>query len=199
MAEDSLASHVTAAAGMVLHKPDGMSFAEAVTVPNAFLTAAVSLVDVAKLRPGQRVLVHAAAGGVGFSAVRLARRLGTEVIGTAGSHEKRAMVLAEGAAHAFDSRSASFADDVMRVTGGVGLDCVLNSLAGELIAAGMRVVRASGPGRKRRPALRACAMLFLTSGRKSPAMRRPCVPLLRACLQTSRRARYSRCPCAPTP
>ncbi len=71
LAEDSLASHVTAAAGMVLHKPDGMSFAEAVTVPNAFLTAAVSLVDVAKLRPGQRVLVHAAAGGVGLAAVGL--------------------------------------------------------------------------------------------------------------------------------
>ena len=144
LAEDSLASHVTTAAGMVLHKPDGISFAEAVTVPNAFLTAAVSLVDVAKLRPGQRVLVHAAAGGVGLAAVRLARRLGAEVIGTAGSPEKRAIVLAEGAAHAFDSRSASFADDVMRVTGGVGVDCVLNSLAGELIAAGMRVVRRGG-------------------------------------------------------
>ena len=144
LAEDSLASHVTTAAGMVLHKPGGISFAEAVTVPNAFLTAAVSLVDVAKLRAGQRVLVHAAAGGVGLAAVRLARRLGAEVIGTAGSPEKRAIVLAEGAAHAFDSRSASFADDVMRVTGGVGVDCVLNSLAGELIAAGMRVVRRGG-------------------------------------------------------
>jgi NADPH:quinone reductase-like Zn-dependent oxidoreductase len=144
LAEDSLATHVTTAAGMVLRKPGGISFAEAVTVPNAFLTAAVSLIDVAKLRAGQRVLVHAAAGGVGLAAVRLARRLGAEVIGTAGSPEKRAIVLAEGAAHAFDSRSASFADDVMRVTGGVGVDCVLNSLAGELIAAGMRVVRRGG-------------------------------------------------------
>lgn len=144
LAEDSFASHVTTAAGMVLHKPGGISFAEAVTVPSAFLTAAVSLMDVAKLRAGQRVLVHAAAGGVGLAAVRLARRLGAEVIGTAGTPEKRALVLAEGAAHVFDSRSASFADDVMRVTSGVGVDCVLNSLAGELIAAGMRVVRRGG-------------------------------------------------------
>jgi acyl transferase domain-containing protein len=144
LAEDSLATHVTTPIGMVLPKPAGISFTQAVTVPNAFLTAAVALVDVAKLRAGQRVLIQAAAGGVGLAAVRLARRLGAEVIGTAGSVEKRAAVLTEGAAHVFDSRSASFADDVMRVTGGVGVDCVLNSLAGELIAAGMRVVRRGG-------------------------------------------------------
>ncbi|MDX2205397.1 MAG: SDR family NAD(P)-dependent oxidoreductase [Hyphomicrobiaceae bacterium] len=144
LAEDSLATHVTAPAGMVLRKPAGVSFAEAVTVPNAFLTAAVSLIAVAGLRAGQRVLVHAAAGGVGLAALRLARRLGAEVIATAGSPEKRALVLAEGAAHAFDSRSASFADDVLRVTGGTGVDCVLNALAGDLIAAGMRVVRPGG-------------------------------------------------------
>ena len=144
LAEDSIATHVTTPAGMVLRKPTGISFAEAVTVPNAFLTAAVSLLDIARLRAGQRVLIHAAAGGVGLAAVRLARRLGVEVIGTAGSPEKRAIVLAEGAAHVFDSRSDTFADDVMRVTGGAGVDCVLNSLAGELIAAGMRVVRRGG-------------------------------------------------------
>jgi NADPH:quinone reductase-like Zn-dependent oxidoreductase/acyl carrier protein len=144
LAEDSLATHVTTPADMVLHKPRDIPFTEAVTVPNAFLTAAISLIDVAKLRAGQRVLIHAGAGGVGLAAVRLARRIGAEVIATAGSPEKRAIVFAEGAAHVFDSRSTSFADDVMRVTGGTGVDCVLNSLAGELIAAGMRVVRDGG-------------------------------------------------------
>ncbi|MGC3998933.1 MAG: SDR family NAD(P)-dependent oxidoreductase [Anaeromyxobacter sp.] len=144
LAVDSLATHVTASASMVLRKPAGVGFAQAVTVPNAFLTAAVSLLDVAEVRAGQRVLIHAAAGGVGLAALRLARRAGAEVIATAGSPEKRALVLAEGAAHAFDSRSASFEAEVLRVTDGAGVDCVLNSLAGKLIGAGLRVVRPGG-------------------------------------------------------
>jgi acyl transferase domain-containing protein len=143
-AMDSLATHVTAPASLVLPKPPGVGFAAAVTVPNAYLTAALSLIDVARIRPAQKVLVHAAAGGVGMAALKLARRAGAEVIATAGSPEKRALVLAEGASHAFDSRSASFADDVMRVTNGAGVDCVLNSLAGDLIGAGMRVVKRGG-------------------------------------------------------
>jgi NADPH:quinone reductase-like Zn-dependent oxidoreductase/acyl carrier protein len=81
---------------------------------------------------------------VGLSALRLARRVGAEVIATAGSPAKRAFVLAEGAAHALDSRSLSFADEVMRVTGGAGVDIVLNSLAGDFIPASMRVLKKGG-------------------------------------------------------
>jgi NADPH:quinone reductase-like Zn-dependent oxidoreductase len=143
-AMDSFATHVNAPASLVLRKPPGLGFVDAVSVPMTFLTAAESLFTVGRLRPGQRVLVHAAAGGVGLAALRLARRAGAEVIATAGSPEKRALALAEGAAHAFDSRSASFADDVLRVTGGAGVDCVLNSLSGDLIEAGVRVVRRGG-------------------------------------------------------
>ncbi len=143
LAGDSIASHVTVSAALVVRKPSSLGFADAVTLPNTYLTAAQSFLAAGGLRPGQRVLVHAAAGGVGLAAVRLARRAGAEVIATAGSPDKRAFVLAEGAAHVFDSRSASFADDVMRVTNGEGVDVVLNSLSNELIAAGMRVL---GPG-----------------------------------------------------
>ena len=146
---DSMASHVTAPAKFVLRKPPNVGFADAVTLPNTYMTAALSLrTGGVSLQPRasgtrQRVLIHAAAGGVGLAALRLARRAGAEVLVTCSS-QKRALVLAEGATHAFDSRSASFADDVLEVTDGAGVDFVLNSLSGDLIAAGMRVVADGG-------------------------------------------------------
>jgi NADPH:quinone reductase-like Zn-dependent oxidoreductase len=143
-AAESFATHAIAPAHLVVRKPANVGFADAVTVPNAYLTAAHALFTVAGLRAGQTVLVHSAAGGVGLAALRLARRAGAEVIATAGSAEKRAFAAAQGAAHAFDSRSPSFADEVLRVTNGKGVDCVLNALSGELIAAGMRVLRPGG-------------------------------------------------------
>ena len=143
-AADSMASHVTCPSSLVVRKPPTLAFADAVTIPNAYLTAAHSLFVAANLKAGQRVLIHAAAGGVGLAAVRLARRAGAEVIATAGSAAKRAFVLAEGAVQALDSRSLSFADEVMRITGGAGVDVVLNSLAGDFIPAGMRVLKKGG-------------------------------------------------------
>ena len=143
-AVDSMASHVTTSAAMVVRKPEPLTFCDAVTVPNAYLTAAYSFLMAGGLKAGQRVLIHAAAGGVGLAALRLARRAGAQVIATAGSEKKRAVALGEGATHAFDSRSTGFADDVLRVTGGTGVDLVLNSLAGEFIGAGMRCVAPGG-------------------------------------------------------
>jgi acyl transferase domain-containing protein/NADPH:quinone reductase-like Zn-dependent oxidoreductase len=143
-ATDSMASHVTTSSTMVVRKPERITFCDAVTLPNAYLTAAYAFVMAGGVKRGQRVLVHAATGGVGLAALRLARRAGAEVIATAGSARKRAIALEEGAAYAFDSRSPSFADDVRRVTGGAGVDLVLNSLSGEFIAAGMGCVAAGG-------------------------------------------------------
>jgi acyl transferase domain-containing protein/NADPH:quinone reductase-like Zn-dependent oxidoreductase/acyl carrier protein len=143
-AADCLASHVTASERLVVAKPACLEFAQAVTLPNAYLTALHALQIAARLRAGQRVLIHAAAGGVGLAALRLARRAGAEVFATAGSPEKRAFVISQGATHAFDSRSVAFADEVLRATGGSGVDVVLNALAGDFIAAGMRVLRPDG-------------------------------------------------------
>ena len=143
-AGDSFATHAIARAALTVPKPAALDFDAAVSLPNAYVTAAFALRNVAQIRPGQRVLVHAAMGGVGLAAMRLARAAGAEVIATAGSPEKRARALQEGAAHAFDSRSVGFADDVLRVTAGRGVDIVVNSLAGEFIAAGMRVLADGG-------------------------------------------------------
>jgi phthiocerol/phenolphthiocerol synthesis type-I polyketide synthase C len=89
--------------------------------------------ELARLREGERVLIHGAAGGVGIAAIQLAKHMGAEIFATAGSDEKRDFVRLLGADHVFDSRSLAFADEVLRATGGAGVDVVLNSLAGDAI------------------------------------------------------------------
>ncbi len=118
--------------------PAGWSFARAASVPIAFATACYALRDLADVRPGERVLVHAAAGGVGMAAVQLARHLGAEVFATA-SPSKWTVLRALGLddAHIASSRTAEFREGFLRETGGRGIDVVLNSLAGDLLDASL--------------------------------------------------------------
>ena len=112
--------------------PAGLRFAEAATIPVAFATAELAFSEQARLRPGQRVLIHAAAGGVGLAAIQLAQRLGAEIYATA-SEPKWGYLRSLGVNHVWSSRSLDFADAVRRATGGRGVDLVLNSLSGEFI------------------------------------------------------------------
>ena len=91
-----------------------------------------------------RVLIHAAAGGVGLAAVQLAQRAGAEVFATAGSPEKRAYLTSIGVAHVMNSRSVAFADEILAATNGRGVDAVLNSLNGDSIPASLRALRTGG-------------------------------------------------------
>jgi acyl transferase domain-containing protein/NADPH:quinone reductase-like Zn-dependent oxidoreductase len=143
-APGSLGTDVVVPAAFVRPVPAGLRADEAAALPVAFLTAMYGLEHVAGIGPGTRVLIHAAAGGVGLAAVQVAQRAGAEVYATAGSEAKRDAVRAFGVEHVFDSRSASFADGVLAATGGRGVDVVLNSLTGELIAAGVRSLAAGG-------------------------------------------------------
>lgn len=128
----------------VIRKPQGMSFTEAATLPVAYLTAYHALVDLAHIEAGERVLIHAAAGGVGQAAIQIAHHLGAEVYATAGTPEKREFLRSLGVKHIFDSRSLSFAEDILKATEGEGVDIVLNSLAGEAITKSLSVLRAYG-------------------------------------------------------
>jgi myxalamid-type polyketide synthase MxaB len=128
----SLASHVTVGTKYILRKPAGMSFAESATLPLAYLTAYYGLCRLAQLKSGDRVLIHAAAGGVGQAAVALAQHVGAEVYATA-SQGKWASLESQGVRHIMDSRSLQFADPLQAATGGQGVDVVLNSLTGEFI------------------------------------------------------------------
>jgi phthiocerol/phenolphthiocerol synthesis type-I polyketide synthase C len=131
-------------AALVVPKPGHLSFEEAVTVPITFLTAHYALNYLARMSKGERVLIHAAAGGVGLSAVQLAQRVGAEIFATAGSPEKRAFLQYIGVKHVMDSRSLAFAEEVMQRTGGKGVDIVLNSLPGEYIPKSLSILSPHG-------------------------------------------------------
>ena len=130
---------------LLLPKPADWSYAEAAAISAVFTTAWMAFVHLADVKPGQRVLVHAAAGGVGMAAVQLARHLGLEVFATASRGKwdtLRAMGFDED--HISDSRSLEFEDKFRAVTGGRGVDVVLDSLAGDFVDASLRLVAPGG-------------------------------------------------------
>lgn len=99
-----------------------------------FFTAGYAFYKLADLQPGETVLVHGAAGGMGMAAVQIAANMGAVVYATAGSEERRRAALDLGATAAFDSRSVGFVDDILQITDGRGVDVIYNSLPGEMIA-----------------------------------------------------------------
>jgi NADPH:quinone reductase-like Zn-dependent oxidoreductase/acyl carrier protein len=143
-ASSCFASHATTDAGSVALMPAGIDFPEAATIPTAFLTAYYALDHLAHLTAGETVLIHGAAGGVGLAAIQIAKLKGAKVFGTAGSPRKRRMLEMLGVDHVLNSRSLDFADHVMSLTDGLGVDVVLNSLAGEAITRSLKCLRPFG-------------------------------------------------------
>ena len=140
----SLATEATVPAAFLAPVPKGMNAENAAALPVAFLTAYYGLHRLARLRGGERVLIHAAAGGVGLAAVQLAQRQGAEVFATAGSPAKRELLCNMGVRHVMDSRSLAFADQVLEATNGEGVHVVMNSLAGDFIPASIRTLATGG-------------------------------------------------------
>ncbi|WP_025736074.1 type I polyketide synthase [Mycobacterium genavense] len=109
--------------------PDGVSAVEAATIPAAALTVRLAF-DWAQLQPGDRVLIHAASGGVGLAAIQMAQQQGAVVFATASTY-KRATLRKLGVKYVYDSRTTDFADQILADTDGAGVDVVLNSLTNE--------------------------------------------------------------------
>lgn len=139
-----LATHTLARATDVRLMPKGLSFEEAATLPVVFMTAWYALNNVARMKAGEMILVHAGAGGVGMAAIQIAHHLGAEVIASAGSPTKRALLKTLGVKHVIDSRRGDFAESVMELTNGRGVDVVLNALASEAIPMGLSCLAESG-------------------------------------------------------
>jgi acyl transferase domain-containing protein/NADPH:quinone reductase-like Zn-dependent oxidoreductase/NAD(P)-dependent dehydrogenase (short-subunit alcohol dehydrogenase family)/acyl carrier protein len=137
-------AYANVAAHHVVRIPSNTDLTTAAGIPLPFLTAYWGLARAGRLRPKERVLIHAAAGGVGQAAVQVARLLGAEIFATAGSEEKRDLLRQQGIAHVFDSRSATFAEGIRTATAGQGVDLVLNSLTGELLRSSLALLRPGG-------------------------------------------------------
>ena len=114
---------------LVALAPAGVSATALATIPSVFVTCVLSY-ELAGLKAGDRVLIHAGAGGVGLAAIQLAQVAGAEVFATA-SARKQAFLRSLGVEHVFDSRSTAFSREILDVTDGAGIDVVLNSLTGE--------------------------------------------------------------------
>jgi NADPH:quinone reductase-like Zn-dependent oxidoreductase/acyl carrier protein len=142
LAVGGLASRVTVPALLVRPVPVQRSPVEAATFSVAHLTAWHALHHVAHLGAGERVLIHAGAGGVGQAALQWARHVGADIFATAGSAEERAVLHAQGVQHVSDS--LQFVDDVLSWTHGEGVDVVLNSLSGVLADQSLRLLRDGG-------------------------------------------------------
>jgi acyl transferase domain-containing protein/thioesterase domain-containing protein/acyl carrier protein len=140
----AFASHARTADYALVHKPQSLSHEEACTIPITFLTAYYGLVRLAQLQPGERVLIHAGAGGVGLAAIQIAQQIGADVFATAGSEAKRDFLRSLGVKHVYSSRSTAFADEILAATNREGVDVVLNSLPGEAITKSLSILRAYG-------------------------------------------------------
>ncbi|MFD0363634.1 SDR family NAD(P)-dependent oxidoreductase [Nocardia sp. GCM10030253] len=130
---------------LVVPMPRGWSFAQAAAAPVVFATAYFGLVDLAALRPGETMLLHAATGGVGMAAVQLARHLGAELFVTASKPKwdvLHGMGFDDG--HIGDSRTLDFEQQFLAATEGRGVDVVLDSLANEFVDASLRLLPRGG-------------------------------------------------------
>ncbi|MBZ0285292.1 MAG: SDR family NAD(P)-dependent oxidoreductase [Anaerolineae bacterium] len=144
LAGGAFASHVVAPAILTVPLPINFNFHSGAGFLIPFITAYYTLDYLGKMQAGERVLIHAAAGGVGQAAVQLAQRAGAEIFATAGSEEKREYLRSLGVQHVMDSRSLDFADQIMQITNGKGVDLVLNSLAGEFIPKSLSLLADNG-------------------------------------------------------
>lgn len=140
----AFSTHVKVRRDGVTKFPERLDFAAAATVPVAFLTAWYAMVQLGHIEEGETILIHGAAGGVGLAAIQIAKLKGAVVIATAGTDEKRRFLEALGADHVFDSRSLDFVSRVRGVTGGEGVDLVLNSLFSEAMERSLELVKPFG-------------------------------------------------------
>jgi phthiocerol/phenolphthiocerol synthesis type-I polyketide synthase C len=140
----SFSRRVITTPNAISHIPEGISFEAASTIPSTFFTVYYALHYLGRLEPGEKILIHGAAGGVGIAAIQVARWIGAEIYATAGSDSKRDFLKMMGVDHIYDSRSLTYAEEILFETGGRGVDVVLNSLAGEAINQNLRVLKPFG-------------------------------------------------------
>ncbi|RAU19166.1 polyketide synthase [Nitrincola tibetensis] len=141
----SFSTSIVTSADTLSLMPEGLGYEAAATIPTTFFTVYYALKHLARMEPGERILIHGAAGGVGVAAIQIAQWLGAEIYATVGSQEKRDFLTLMGVDKIYDSRSLTFAEEILADTpDGKGVDVVLNSLAGEAINQNLRVLKPFG-------------------------------------------------------
>ncbi len=143
-ADGCWATFITCDARRAVTLPAGLADEQAAAVTTAHATAWYGLHDLARIRSGDKVLIHSATGGVGQAAIAIARAAGAEIFATAGSEQRRQLLRDMGIEHVYDSRSLEFADRIPADTDGYGVDIVLNSVSGAAQRAGLELLALGG-------------------------------------------------------
>jgi polyketide synthase 5 len=143
-ADGCWATFITCDAGRAVSLPAGLADEQAAAVTTAHATAWYGLHDLARIRSGDKVLIHSATGGVGQAAIAIAHAAGAEIFATAGSEQRRQLLRDMGIEHVYDSRSLEFADRIPAETDGYGVDIVLNSVSGAAQRAGLELLALGG-------------------------------------------------------
>ena len=136
-----------ASADLCVKIPDDLGFKDAATMPCVFATVIYALINIGRVEKGQSVLIHSACGGVGIAAIQICTMLGAEIFATVGNKDKVDYLLSTfniPRNRIFNSRDASFLPDILKETGGLGVDFILNSLSGELLHASWECVAEFG-------------------------------------------------------
>jgi NADPH:quinone reductase-like Zn-dependent oxidoreductase len=137
------AERVVVPAGQVLPLAERFSFEQGAAIPVNYVTAYCGLVVMGGVKAGERVLIHAAAGGVGTAATQIARQRGAEIFGTA-SAAKHAAIMELGVAHPIDYRTQDFEAEINRITGGEGIDLAFDALGPSSFRKDYRLLRPGG-------------------------------------------------------
>lgn len=138
------ATHAILRDDMAIPLAAATSFAEGAALPVVYTTAYVALSECTKLAEGETVLVHAAAGGVGLAAVQIASARGARVIAAAGSGEKRDLAIANGASASIDPAESNWSAGIKELTGGRGVDVVVDPVGGDVTAESLRAIAMDG-------------------------------------------------------
>jgi NADPH2:quinone reductase len=139
-----MAGYTLSRADMTFPVPDGMNFAEAAALPIVYHTSYFALRDRAPVRPGEWLLVHAGASGVGVSAIQLGRAFGARVIATAGTPEKLDFAKAQGAEHVLSYNGGNWVDEVKQLTGGRGADVIYDPVGGDVFDLSTKCIAPGG-------------------------------------------------------
>jgi len=137
-------SHINTFTCQMVLKPHNLSFQESCCIPTVFLTAYSGLYYHGNLSKNEKVLIHTASGGVGLAAIQVAKWRGAEIFGTAGTEEKRSFLKSIGIRNVMSSRSIEFYDQILACTKGAGIDVILNTLPGEALEKGMKLLKNFG-------------------------------------------------------
>ncbi|WP_006241249.1 sulfolipid-1 biosynthesis phthioceranic/hydroxyphthioceranic acid synthase [Mycolicibacterium tusciae] len=143
-ADGCWATFITCDARRAVTLPAGLADDQAAAVTTAHATAWYGLHELARIRSGDKVLIHSGTGGVGQAAIAIARAAGAEIFATAGSEQRRQLLRDKGIEYVYDSRSLEFAERIRRDTDGYGVDIVLNSVTGAAQRAGLELLALGG-------------------------------------------------------